>query len=258
MIGKLSSKAHAPAAAGSNARQRFVVKASSSEVEVMPSITFSREELEMGNPELPTTPTVKISVSKKSKPASSSISSSIVKSVAMPELVKPDMGAHRIEDCELLSVFGYKLCAAVFGCKLNLGALRMVVVYYWLAPLGLMADDDGYVQYSAVPTSEGDSQDTFWGSEATNGRAPGAGHGRQRKKTRIMRWLILHSSGEKRWLTMDKRQVIKAFGLDIPSRDMRLMDTHLVNYDTIGRLLVRDNALVISMEHVRMIIMADK
>ena len=46
--------------------------------------------------------------------------------------------------------------------------------------------------------------------------------------------------------------------LDIPSRDMRLMDTNLVNYETIGQLLVRDNALVFSMEHVRLIIMADK
>jgi len=78
------------------------------------------------------------------------------------------------------------------------------------------------------------------------------------KKSRIMRWLVLHSSGEKQSLTLDKRQVIQTLGLDIPSRDMRLLDSNLINYDTIGQLLVRDNALVFSMEHVRLIITADK
>eukprot|EP00798_Chlamydomonas_sp_ICE-L_P002215 gene2215-33775_t len=112
-----------------------------------------------------------------------------------------------------------------------------------------------------------------WSSGATtNAAVPGRPH----RNKRIIKWLILHSSGEKQILTLDKRHVIQAFNLDIPSRDMRLMDTHLafnldipsrdmrlmdthlVNYDTIGQLLVRENALVFSMEHVRLIIMADK
>ncbi len=40
-------------------------------------------------------------------------------------------------------------------------------------------------------------------------------------------------------------------------RDMRLMDSAL-GTETLAQLLVRDNALVFSMEHVRLIIMHDK
>ena len=39
---------------------------------------------------------------------------------------------------------------------------------------------------------------------------------------------------------------------------MRLLDSHLSNYETIGQILVRENAIVFSMEHVKAIIMADK
>lgn len=40
---------------------------------------------------------------------------------------------------------------------------------------------------------------------------------------------------------------------------MRLLDSHLSNkYETIGQILVRENAIVFSMEHAKLIIMADK
>ncbi|PNH10641.1 Magnesium transporter MRS2-8 [Tetrabaena socialis] len=45
--------------------------------------------------------------------------------------------------------------------------------------------------------------------------------------------------------------------LEIPIRDMRLMDSALGS-ETLAQLLVRDNAMVFSMEHVRLIIMNDK
>lgn len=51
------------------------------------------------------------------------------------------------------------------------------------------------------------------------------------------------------------------FHLDVPTRDMRLMDaTHGAagsNPAANNQLLVRDNALLICMEHVRCIITAD-
>ena len=90
-----------------------------------------------------------------------------------------------------------------------------------------------------------------------------------------MRWLILHANGTKQQLALDKRQLIQYFNLDIPTRDMRLMDSTLMGANigsgkesvpvhhqgaasSAGQLLVRDNALVLCMEHVRMIITADK
>ncbi|GIL81320.1 hypothetical protein Vretimale_1129 [Volvox reticuliferus] len=83
-------------------------------------------------------------------------------------------------------------------------------------------------------------------------------HGRARgKKTRAMRWLVLRASGERQVFTLDKRQLIQTCRLEIPIRDMRLMDSALGN-ETLAQLLVRDNALVFSMEHVRLIIMHDK
>ncbi|GIL63492.1 hypothetical protein Vafri_17545 [Volvox africanus] len=83
-------------------------------------------------------------------------------------------------------------------------------------------------------------------------------HGRARgKKTRAMRWLVLRASGERQVFTLDKRQLIQTCRLEIPMRDMRLMDSALGN-ETLAQLLVRDNALVFSMEHVRLIIMHDK
>lgn len=53
--------------------------------------------------------------------------------------------------------------------------------------------------------------------------------------------------------------ISQVLDLDIPIRDMRLMDVALLGgSDTLAQLLVRDKALVMSMEHIRMIITSDK
>lgn len=79
-----------------------------------------------------------------------------------------------------------------------------------------------------------------------------------------MKWLVLHADGNKEVFTMDKRQLTIAFRLDVPVRDMRLMDNVLKLTGTgdsmhggNNHLLVRDSALVMSMEHIRCIITAD-
>ena len=43
----------------------------------------------------------------------------------------------------------------------------------------------------------------------------------------------------------------------LPVRDMRLVDPNLLTSET-GRILVRDNGIVVSIEHVRLIIMAEQ
>ncbi|KXZ44220.1 hypothetical protein GPECTOR_71g581 [Gonium pectorale] len=74
---------------------------------------------------------------------------------------------------------------------------------------------------------------------------------------RAIKWLVLRASGERQLFTLDKRQLIQTCRLEIPIRDMRLMDSAL-GTETLAQLLVRDNALVFSMEHVRLIITHDK
>ena len=44
--------------------------------------------------------------------------------------------------------------------------------------------------------------------------------------------------------------------LGVPIRDMRLLDPNLLTSET-GKILVRDNVIVVSIEHVRLIITAD-
>ena len=48
---------------------------------------------------------------------------------------------------------------------------------------------------------------------------------------------------------------VQKFKLGIPIRDMRLLDPNLLTAD-IGKILVRDNAIVFAMEHIRLIISA--
>ena len=55
---------------------------------------------------------------------------------------------------------------------------------------------------------------------------------------------------------VDKRALISRVGLSIPIRDMRLLDHSLAIGDSI--ILVRENAIITSLEHVRLIIMHDK
>lgn len=50
--------------------------------------------------------------------------------------------------------------------------------------------------------------------------------------------------------------LLQKFKLGVPIRDMRLMDPNLLTSET-GKILVRDNAIVVSVEHVRIIITAD-
>jgi len=50
--------------------------------------------------------------------------------------------------------------------------------------------------------------------------------------------------------------MIAKTGLSIPIRDMRLLDFNLAQNDS--TILVRDNAIIASLEHARVIIMADK
>ncbi len=47
------------------------------------------------------------------------------------------------------------------------------------------------------------------------------------------------------------------FKLRVPIRDMRLVDPNLLTSET-GKILVRDNAIVFSIEHVRIIITGDQ
>ena len=49
---------------------------------------------------------------------------------------------------------------------------------------------------------------------------------------------------------------LQKFRLGVPIRDMRLLDPNLLTSET-GKILVRDNAIVFSVEHVRLIITAD-
>ena len=55
------------------------------------------------------------------------------------------------------------------------------------------------------------------------------------------------------------RHVLAAqrFKLRVPIRDMRLVDPNLLTSET-GKILVRDNAIVFSIEHVRIIITGDQ
>jgi hypothetical protein len=73
-----------------------------------------------------------------------------------------------------------------------------------------------------------------------------------------MTWLMLKEDGSKQTLQLDKRQLITTAGLELPMRDMRLLDPAMQPFETVAQLLVRDNALVFSMEGARCIIMADK
>lgn len=49
--------------------------------------------------------------------------------------------------------------------------------------------------------------------------------------------------------------LLQKFKLGIPIRDMRLLDPNLLTSET-GKILVRDNAIVFAMEHIRLIISA--
>lgn len=66
----------------------------------------------------------------------------------------------------------------------------------------------------------------------------------------------MDSDGRKTNINADKRAMIIKTGLSIPIRDMRLLDFNLVQCDS--TILVRENAIIASLEHARVIIMSDK
>ena len=51
--------------------------------------------------------------------------------------------------------------------------------------------------------------------------------------------------------------MLQRFKMRLPVRDMRLVDPNLLTSET-GKILVRDNGIVVSIEHVRLIIMAEQ
>lgn len=82
-------------------------------------------------------------------------------------------------------------------------------------------------------------------------------HSRVQRESRARKstWFIIDEEGHKSILHADKRNIISKFKLGIPIRDMRLLDPVLLTSET-GKILVRDNAIVFSIEHVRLIISA--
>ncbi|DBA74020.1 TPA: hypothetical protein ACH3X1_010841 [Trebouxia sp. C0004] len=82
------------------------------------------------------------------------------------------------------------------------------------------------------------------------------GHLHQREsRARKTTWIIINESGVKSIIYADKRTIISKFKLGIPIRDMRLLDPNLLTSET-GKILVRENAIVFAMEHIRLIISA--
>ncbi|KAL0020272.1 hypothetical protein WJX79_008274 [Trebouxia sp. C0005] len=82
------------------------------------------------------------------------------------------------------------------------------------------------------------------------------GHLHQREsRARKTTWIITNEAGVKSIFYADKRTIISKFKLGIPIRDMRLLDPNLLTSES-GKILVRDNAIVFAMEHIRLIISA--
>lgn len=69
-------------------------------------------------------------------------------------------------------------------------------------------------------------------------------------------FIVLDEDGRRTYVHADKRAIIHSIGLNIPIRDMRLLDFNLGASDS--TILVRDNAIIVSMEHVRFIVTADR
>jgi hypothetical protein len=67
---------------------------------------------------------------------------------------------------------------------------------------------------------------------------------------------VIDAEGHRSFVHADKRAIIHNNGLRVPIRDMRLLDHQLGASDS--TLLVRDNAIIVSLEHVRVIVAADR
>jgi hypothetical protein len=75
-------------------------------------------------------------------------------------------------------------------------------------------------------------------------------------RARRISWIVIDETGRRSFLHADKRAIIHKNGLHIPIRDMRLLDFNLGASDS--TILVRDSALIVSLEHVRFIVTADR
>ncbi|CAL5230066.1 g13519 [Coccomyxa viridis] len=91
---------------------------------------------------------------------------------------------------------------------------------------------------------------------ASGATRKGGKGGTRESRARRTQWLVINAHGIKTSFTSDKRGLIQKFRLGVPIRDMRLLDPNLLTSET-GKILVRDNAIVFSVEHVRLIITAD-
>lgn len=92
----------------------------------------------------------------------------------------------------------------------------------------------------------------------TRALAPPRTSQRTVKKGRRTKWRVIYESGDSRTIEADKRSLIQMMGLEIPMRDMRLLDASIPSAETVAQILIRENALVFGMEHVRLIITAEK
>mmetsp|Transcript_16540 Transcript_16540/g.49302 ORF Transcript_16540/g.49302 Transcript_16540/m.49302 type:complete len:428 (-) Transcript_16540:775-2058(-) len=121
---------------------------------------------------------------------------------------------------------------------------------------------DPFARYSywSVPDPEaGEAEGPPARKNFTSMSTPVAGRAVLRpKKTRHVRWLVLHLDGSRDFQRLDKRTLVQNLSLGVSIRDMRLMDSHFVNYDTIGQIAVRENTIVFSIEHVKALITPDK
>jgi hypothetical protein len=72
------------------------------------------------------------------------------------------------------------------------------------------------------------------------------------RPTRKTAWIVIDSQGRRSFLHADKRSIVQKLRLNIPHRDMRLLD----RYEH-SKILLRDKSLIFAIEHVRLIITSD-
>lgn len=85
---------------------------------------------------------------------------------------------------------------------------------------------------------------------------PGAPKQWPTRGRRLAAWISLDRSGMRSFIHADKRSIVQKLGLNIPQRDMRLLDS-LKAPSEHGQILVRDRSIVFSFEYVRMIVTSD-
>lgn len=76
-------------------------------------------------------------------------------------------------------------------------------------------------------------------------------------RARKTAWTLIDSFGKSTVFEADKRALVQRFNLRLPIRDMRLVDPNLLTSET-GKIIVRDCVILVSMEHIRLILLADE